>query len=120
MVVYLLTYYEALFLRQILPGPLKSLAFGILFLWGMLNSIMVRAILTKMGLSRYIDNTLQRRVTGTPVDFMVVATLMAVQVSTIWTYIVPFVLMCLTSGGFTVVFLIWMGRHSGDYSFDWS
>lgn len=118
MTVYFLTYYECLFLKAVLPKAIKAMAFGLMFLWGMINGVIVRLILQKIGLKKYIDNNVQRRITGTAVDYMIVATLMAVQLAAIWNYIVPITLICLVGGIFTTYFIVYLGRRTGEYSYE--
>jgi ESS family glutamate:Na+ symporter len=118
MAVYFLTYYECLFLKAVLPGPLKAISFGLMFMWGMISAVILRFILKKLGLSRYIDNNLQRRITGTAVDYMIVATLMAVKVTAVWNNIVPITLMCIIAGVATIFFMLYFGRRNDEYSFE--
>lgn len=118
MAVYFLTYYECLFLKAVLPGAIKAISFGLMFMWGMISAVIIRFILKKAGLTRYIDNNLQRRITGTAVDYMIVATLMAVKVAAVWTYIVPIALMCIIVGIFTIFFILYFGRRIDEYSFE--
>ncbi|MBU3915252.1 hypothetical protein KKA14_06925 [bacterium] len=118
LVIYFLTYYECLFLKSILPKAIKALAFGLMFLWGMFTAVLVRWILGKLGLTKYIDNNVQRRVTGVSVDFMIVATLMAVEVAAIWANIVPIVLMCIVGGLFTFFFILYFGRRLDEFGFE--
>ena len=62
----------------------SGLAFGMMFLWGMFIAVIIRLILGKLGLTVYLDNNLQRRITGVAVDYMIVATLVAVKVGIVW------------------------------------
>jgi len=116
--VYFVTYYACLGLKAVLPGPIKALAFGLMFFWGMIIALIVRFILSKIGLVKYIDNNIQRRITGVAVDYMVVATLMAVKITAVWTNIIPITLMCLFAGLFTIFFLLYFGRRIDEYSFE--
>jgi ESS family glutamate:Na+ symporter len=115
---YFLTYYACLGLKAILPASLKAIAFGLMFFWGMIIALIIRWILIKLKLVKYIDNNVQRRITGVAVDYMVVATLMAVKVAAVWANIVPITLMCLTAGVFTFYFLLYFGRRQEEYSFE--
>jgi glutamate:Na+ symporter, ESS family len=118
MAVYFLTYFVSLGLKAILPGPIKAIAFGLMFMWGMITAVIIRIILKKVGLSKYLDNNIQRRITGVSVDFMVVATLMAVQLATVVAHIIPIALMCLLAAVFTLLFIVYFGRRLGEYSFE--
>jgi glutamate:Na+ symporter, ESS family len=118
MTVYFVTYFACLGLKAILPASIKAVAFGLMFMWGMIIAFIARFILKKLGLSRFMDNNVQRRITGVAVDFMIVATLMAVQVATVLTHILPIFLICLLVSIFTFFFLLFFGRRLGEYSFE--
>lgn len=118
MAVYFLTYFESLALKALLPGPIKAVAFGLMFMWGMITAAIVRTVLKKIGLAHYLDNNIQRRITGISVDFMVVATLMAVKLATVVTHVVPIALMCLLAAVITLYFILYFGRRLGEYSFE--
>lgn len=116
--VYFLTYFECLLMKSLLPGPIKALAFGLMFLWGMFTAIIIRWILGKLGLTDFIDNNVQRRITGVSVDFMIVATLMGVKLAAIWVSIVPILLVSLCAGLVTFFFILYFGRRLDEYSFE--
>ncbi|MCG8686983.1 MAG: hypothetical protein MI892_19035 [Desulfobacterales bacterium] len=118
MVVYFLTYYECLAIKSVLPKTLQGLAFGLMFLWGIFTAILVRAIIDKAGLIRFVDTNLQRRITGVCVDFMVVATMVGVEVAAITSHLAPLLLVCLTAGVLTTVFIIYFGRRLPEYGFE--
>jgi len=118
MTTYFLTYYACLGIKELLPGPVKALAFGLMFMWGMCIALVIRWILGKLGLAKYIDNNVQRRITGVAVDFLIVATLMAVKIAAIWSNLVPIVLMCLLPGMFTFFYLFYFGHRLGEYGFE--
>ncbi|MBU2643736.1 hypothetical protein KKI24_03445 [bacterium] len=118
MAVYFLTYFETLGLRAILPPALKPLAWGLMFMWGMMTAAVIRLILAKLGLTKYMDNNLQRRITGVAVDFLIVATLMAIRVATIWTHFIPILVICVLAAVVTFYFLLYFGRRLQDYSLE--
>ncbi|MCP4749786.1 MAG: hypothetical protein GY866_02745 [Proteobacteria bacterium] len=116
--LYFVTYYAAMGLKVVLPGPLKPLAFGMMFLWGFIIALVVKGILNKVGLGKYIDNNVQRRITGTSVDFLVVATLMAVKVGVVWANILPIALVCALGGLFSFFFILYFGRRMDQFGFE--
>lgn len=118
MAVYFLTYFETMGLKAILPPAFKGLAWGLMFLWGMITAAIVRMILKKLGVTQYMDNNVQRRITGVAVDYLIIATLMAVKVATIWTHFVPVVAVCLLTALLTFYFLLYFGRRLGVYSLE--
>jgi ESS family glutamate:Na+ symporter len=118
LVTLFITYFACLGLKEILPGPIKPLAFGMMFLWGMFIAVIIRLILGKFGLTVYFDNNLQRRITGVAVDYMIVATLVAVKVGIVWVYIVPITAICLIVAVFTTLFIVYFGRRLDHFGFE--
>ncbi|MFO7912980.1 MAG: sodium/glutamate symporter [Desulfotignum sp.] len=116
--VYILTYFECQLMESLLPEAVKALAFGLMFLWGMFTAIIIRWLLGKMGLTDYIDNNIQRRITGVSVDFMIIATLTGVKVTAIWGNIIPILLVSLTAGLVTFSFILYFGRRMEEYGFE--
>jgi glutamate:Na+ symporter, ESS family len=118
MATFFITYFACLGLKMILPGPIKALAFGLMFLWGMIIASIIRLILGKLGLTVYIDNNVQRRITGIAVDFMVVATLVAVKVAVVWAFIVPISILSISAAVLTTLFLMYFGSRLDHLSFE--
>ncbi|MBT6499825.1 MAG: hypothetical protein HOK67_07965 [Deltaproteobacteria bacterium] len=118
MVAFFITYFVCLGLQAILPGPIKAIAFGLMFLWGMIVASIIRMILGKLGLTVYLDNNVQRRITGVAVDFMVVATLMAVKVAIVWAFIVPILILSVSAAILTTLFLMFFGNRLDHLGFE--
>lgn len=118
MAVYFLTYFETIGLKAILPPAFQGLAWGMMFLWGMITAAIVRKILVKLDLTKYMDNNIQRRITGVAVDYLIIATLMAVKVATIWTHFAPVVAICLVTTLVTLVVILFFGRRLAEYSLE--
>ncbi len=118
MAVYFLTYYECLLLQSYLPKGLDGMAFGLMFLWGMFTAILVRWILKKIGWVMYIDNNVQRRITGISVDFMVVATMIGVEVASVREHFIPIFIICLAATIVTTVLIVYFGRRLDEFSFE--
>lgn len=118
MAVYFLTYFVTLGLKAAFPPTLKPLAWGMMFVWGMIVAAIIRTILAKLGLTRYMDNDIQRRITGVAVDYLIVATLMAIKVATIWTHFIPILSICLIATLVTFYFMLYFGRRLQNYSLE--
>ncbi len=118
MVTFFITYFVCLGMKAILPGPVKATAFGLMYLWGMIIAAIIRMILGKLGLTVYLDNNVQRRVTGVAIDFMVVATLMAVKVAVVWAHIVPITILCISAAVITTLFLLYFGNRLDHLGFE--
>ena len=118
-VTYGLSYAFCYLLKHyVFSGTMAQLTFGFIFFWGLVVAILVRLIIVKSGAGRLIDNNVQRRLTGTLVDFMIVATMMAIKVSVVWEYIVPLTLIVLTATLVTTFMILYFGRRSGAYEFE--
>ncbi len=118
MVAFFITYFVCLGMKAVLPGPIKAIAFGLMFLWGMIVAAIIRFILGKLGLTVYLDNNVQRRITGVAVDFMVVATLMAVKIAVVWAFIVPIALLSVSAAVLTTLFLMYFGSRLDHLGFE--
>ena len=101
--------------------PLGESNFGLMFshnlffLHGLITCILLRKLMDRFGLGHFIDNNTQRRITGSAVDFMVVATIMAVQVSLLAEFWVPILLVCLSAALGTALLCFGFGRLLGQY-----
>ncbi|MCG8565170.1 MAG: hypothetical protein MI747_08815 [Desulfobacterales bacterium] len=113
--VYFLTYYECAGLKYLLPQSLKPVAFGCMFVWGMFTAFLVRWILKKLGLAHFIDNNVQRRITGVSVDYMIAATLLGVKIASVKTHILPIVSICLVVSLVTIGLVLFFGRRMPEY-----
>lgn len=111
MTVYFITYFVTLGIKSVIPAAMQGIAFGLMFMWGMIIAVITRAILKKLGLAHYLDNNVQRRITGMSVDFMVASTFMAIKVSTLWTFVIPIVIMCVLGAIVTFYGMLYFGRR---------
>lgn len=111
--IYLLTYLECRFLHSVYPKVLQAMTFGFAFFYGLINSLIVRLIMKKLKIDYLINNNVQRRITGTSVDFMIVATLMAVQMTVVFTYIVPIFTISAVVTAVTLAYILYLGRRTG-------
>ena len=118
--IYLLTYLECRFLHSVYPKVLQAMTFGFAFFYGLINALVVRFIMRKLGIAHLINNGVQRRITSTSVDFMIVATLMAVQMTVVLTYILPIFTISVLVTIVTLGYILYLGRRSGSdaYAFE--
>jgi ESS family glutamate:Na+ symporter len=116
---YLLGYYFTYILKYfILPKALGAITFGFIFFWGMIVAILVRLVLNKTGVGKYIDDNQVRRLTGTCVDFLVVAVLMAIQIGIVWKYIVPLAATMVLAALVTVLLVVFFGKKLAKFGFE--
>ena len=88
---------------------------NLFFLHGLIVCVIIRALMDKLGYGHFIDNETQRRITGSSVDLMVVATIMSVQIAFLSVYILPIMLVTVTVTAFTAVLCFGLGRKLGSF-----
>lgn len=95
----------------VLPKSLGALTFGFIFFYGLISALIIRTLINKFGGGYLIDDNIQRRITGTTVDYMVVSVMMAVKLTAIWTYIVPILITTLLAAMVTLLLMLYFGRR---------
>ena len=83
---------------------------NLFFIHGLINCVIIRALMNKTGYGHFIDNETQRRITGSSVDLMVVATIMSVEFAFLSQFIVPIGLVCIAVTLATAALCFWFGR----------
>jgi len=79
---------------------------------------LVKLMMKRIGAGYLLDEGIQRRITGWSVDYLIVATIMAIQVVVVWKYIVPISVMALSSGVLTAVIVFYFGRRLWSYNLE--
>jgi len=116
--VYVITYLLVVGLGQIFGAETADLFWGFFFFFGLLVAIILKYVLDRLGAGYLIDPGMQRRITGWSVDFLIVATVTAIKVAVIWTYIVPISIIALISGVGSTVVVIYFGRRTWDHGLE--
>ena len=83
---------------------------NLFFIHGLIVCLLIRSIMDRMGWGHMIDNETQKRITGSSVDLMMVATVMSIQLSLLTAYVVPIVAVCLSAALITVLMCFLFGR----------
>jgi ESS family glutamate:Na+ symporter len=109
--VYIITYFLIRLLENILPPDMAATFWGFFFFFAMVIALLVRGIMVRLKLIHLVDPGIQRRITGWSVDFLIVATVMAIQVAIVWEYIVPILVMSLVSGVLTTWVVLYLGNR---------
>lgn len=112
-----MTYVITLYVQKLIlmiPNALVASFGGMTFFVGYFVALVVKTVMTKIGVKQYHDDALQARITGCTTDFLIVGAFMAIQVSAIGAWIVPMLAMCAVVGAFTFVCCIYFGRRFGD------
>lgn len=114
--VMLLTYGFVTLLNSFFSETVASLLWGFTFFFGLLMAILVGWIAKLLGVSFLIDKGVQKRITGFSVDFLIVATIMAIQPTIVFAYVVPILVISLAAGIATTFVVIYFGRRITGYN----
>lgn len=116
---YFLAYILCYFLNAyVFTGNLAKLTFGFIFIYGLILAIIVRVIIDKLGIGHLVDSNIQRRISGSTVDYMIVAVLMAVEITVLLKYIVPILLIIFLVTTISVFYILYFGRRTKAYAFE--
>ena len=91
---------------------------NLFFIHGLIICLLLRTLIDRLGLGHLIDNDTQKRITGSSVDLMVVATIMSIQFSLLSAYLLPITLTCVTISLFTAALCFGFGRYLKSYSIE--
>jgi ESS family glutamate:Na+ symporter len=116
--VYILTYAFTLALGKILPPDIGKMLWGFFFFFGMVIAFLLRMIMKRLGIEHLIDSGLQRRITGWSVDFLIISTVMAIQIVVLWKYIIPVSIIAILGGLFTTLIVVYLGRRLWSYNIE--
>jgi len=116
--IYVLTYLFVKYFGKVLPPDVGKMLWGFSFFFGLGLALCVHWLMKKMGIEYLVDPGLQRRITGWSVDFLIVATVAAIQVMVVWKYIIPFLTISLASGILTTVVVLFLGKRLPSYNLE--
>lgn len=117
-VVYLLTYLLVQLLGKILPGDLVPILNAFFFFLGLLIAIPVRWLIEKLGYGFVLEAEFQKRISGTAIDFLVISTFSAIELSLITTFLVPIFLIASSGGLATLAVVNYMGKYLPNYGLE--
>ncbi len=116
--VYILTYLLMLAIGTLISEEVARSLWAFFFFFGIIIALLIKFVINKIGLGYLLDPGVQRRITGWSVDFLIVATIMAIQVVIVWEYIIPIMTIGLASGILTTLAVLYLGRRTREYSFE--
>ena len=116
--VYVLTYGFIRSAGSFLPPDAASLLWGFFFFFGLIIAFIIRWLMGKLGVDYLIDPGVQRRITGWSIDFLIVATIMAIKLTIVWAYILPISLISLSCGTLTTVAILFLGNRLWSYNLE--
>jgi len=88
---------------------------NLFFFHGLMICVALRALMNRFGLGHFIDDDTQRRITGSAVDFMVVATIMSIEFALLSQFLVPIVAVCLAVSAGTALLCYFFGRRLSEF-----
>ena len=115
---YLISYGLIRGLESILPDDAARILWGFCFIVGLVTAICMRKLITYLGFDHLIHPGIQRRITGWAVDFLIVATVMAIQLTVVWQFVGPILLIGIVNGLMTTLLLIYLGRRLSAYQLE--
>jgi ESS family glutamate:Na+ symporter len=116
--VYILTYAFIRLAGNLLPPDLASLLWGFFFFFGLIIAFIIRWLTGKLGVDYLIDPGVQRRITGWSIDFLIVATIMAIKLAVVWAYMLPISVISISCGVFTTLAMLFLGKRLWSYNLE--
>ena len=119
--VYALTYAFTLMLSKgiaTFAPDVAAMLWGFFFFIGLVIAFLVKIGVQKSGAGHLLDGGVQRRITGWSVDYLIVATIMAIQLVVVWKFIVPIAAMTLACGIATTIITVYLGRRLWSYNLE--
>ena len=110
-VAYIATYGLVSLLTSILPSDIAKMIWGFFFFFGLVVAVLIRVIINKLGVEYLVDRDVQKRITGWSVDFLIVATITAIELAIVWTYLLPITIISLATGVLTLLVILYLGRR---------
>lgn len=83
---------------------------NLFFIHGLMVCLLLRSVIDRMGYGHLIDNETQKRITGSSVDLMMVATVMSIQVAVLTEYFGVILLICVSVATTTALLCFLFGR----------
>lgn len=109
--VYVLTYFTVDALGTLAGGDVAKMLWGFFFFFGLAISILVRGVMDRLNFGYLLDPGIQKRITGWSVDYLIVATIPAIQLAVVWKYILPIALISITNGVLTLLVVLYLGKR---------
>lgn len=108
---FILTYGLVTLLATLFGGGLQKTLWGFFFFFGLVIAFGIRKIMKQLDVDYLIDRGLQKRISGLSVDFLITATIAAIQIAIVWKYIIPILSISLVNGIVTLVVVFYLSRR---------
>ncbi len=116
--VYVATYAFVRALGSLFPPDVASMLWGFFFFFGLIFAFVTSWLINKAGADFLLDTGIQRRITGWSIDFLIVATVMAIQLQIVWNYALPILAISMTCGVLTTVVVVFLGKRLWSYNLE--
>jgi ESS family glutamate:Na+ symporter len=116
--VYVLTYGFIRTVGSFFQPDVATIFWGFFFLFGLLIALATRWFLGRFKVDYLIDPGVQRRITGWSIDFLIVATIMAIKLTIVWAYILPISVISICCGAVTTVTMVYLGKRLWSYNLE--
>lgn len=103
---------------SLLPNDVARMLWGFFFFFGLGVALLTKWIMTRLNIQYLVDAGVQRRITGFSVDYLIVATVAAIQLKIVWDYLLPISLMALVNGILTTILVVYFGRRLSAYGIE--
>ncbi len=115
----MLTYGLVTFLTRFFGPDLTKTLWGFFFFFGLVVAFGVREIMKQLDVDYLIDRNLQKRISGWSVDFLITATIAAIEIAIVWKFIIPILGIALTSGVITLLVVFYLSKRIwSDYNLE--
>ena len=116
---FLITYGFIKILTEYLPVDIAKMIWGFFFFFGIVFALLIRGVMKKLNMIHLIDREIQKRITGWSVDFLLVATIAAIQVAVIWKYLLPISIISALTGTISLFVVVFIGKRIWkEYAFE--
>ncbi|MEF8848102.1 MAG: hypothetical protein V5A68_03110 [Candidatus Thermoplasmatota archaeon] len=112
--IFVLTFGLVRILTGYLPPDLAKTFWGFFFFFGLVIAFFIRWFMNKLGFGYIIDRNIQKRITGWSVDFLLVATITAIELAIVWKFLLPILSISITAGVVTLFVVVYIGKHIWD------
>ncbi len=116
--IYFISYQCVSFVSSLMAGGNATTVWGFFFFIGLGIALIVKWAMGKLGIAYLVDAGIQRRITGWAVDFLIVATIMAVKFPVVWEYILPITIMSCATTLATIWIVIFFGSRLWLYNLE--
>lgn len=108
---YIATYGLVRFITSFPLGDVSKMIWGFFFFFGLVVAVLIRVTIEKIGAGYILDRDVQKRITGWSVDFLIIATVAAIQLAIVWTYLLPISIISILTGICTLFVVLYIGRR---------